>query len=151
MEFKFIIIFFLNKKHLVYLCLNALFVQIYSALLPSFLFSPLFHGSVASHGRRGEVFSRRSLVATLHRLCSAFPFRHPALLFSPALNNSLSPSAPSSSPPASWREKNARLRPDRRILIDSLTEKSTNRRKEVIAVLFWRNQRRGTTHKTTGE
>lgn len=35
--------------------------QIYDALsLPAF---PLFHGSVASHGRRGEVFSRCSLVA----------------------------------------------------------------------------------------
>lgn len=64
--------------------------QIYDALLLSLLF-PLFHGSVASHGRRGEVFSRCSLVATLS-ISAAFPFMHPALLFSPFLNNSLSSS-----------------------------------------------------------
>lgn len=37
--------------------------QIYDA--PSLSAFPLFHGSVASHGRRGEVFSRCSLVAAL--------------------------------------------------------------------------------------
>lgn len=42
---------------------NGCVKQIYDALSLSAF--PLFHGSVASHGRRGEVFSRCSLVAAL--------------------------------------------------------------------------------------
>lgn len=61
--------------------------DLWRPFLPAF---PLFHGSVASHGRQGEVFSRCSLVAAFPSLSHISIHAPCAPLQPPFLNNSLS-------------------------------------------------------------